>query len=497
MNDFAGRKKHQGGTAYRSLSTKFLIDGFQKDLGAFDAPKKGRQLGQQTPQHLGKPKTDDVEHELQSLSDHHRLHLSGVANEEETKALETIRRTPEDLNPKALVARTETEIEAIKTACVEECRPLITEKNDAHGELNNFRITHECGPLPSDAYKVDSSKTNLVFWIAIVVIIDAMLNAMQFMSVLPRGAVQALVIASALSLTMSMTGAMAGTASRFWNYKVQPTRRRWQMTGIAATITALVAAGFFAQYRALLEQVALRGGEPNLAAVFHIAPSFNSITVFIGAAAVFVFSALKFRGGPGTPWARYGDHAEFDRPVRIVEMRLKVRKSAYLNAVRGEVYRAINGFHEQDALDRALLKEAYAARDTAKLHIRDLRNSDEAYFNLMRLEIERFRNGIMAVRTDLKPEDFGPLPQFSDYSSLFPDVTEIDQALAEAEKVFVRRNEQLAELENTIGEMERAAIADFDDDLESIAQGAERERNKTRQIGRVRPINLEAREASS
>jgi hypothetical protein len=180
-----------------------------------------------------------------------------------------------------------------------------------------------------------------------------------------------------------------------------------------------------------------------------------------------------------------------------VEMRLKARKNAYLNAVRGEVYKAINGFHEQDALDRGLLKEAYAARDTAKLHIRDLRNSDEAYFNLMRLEIERFRNGVMAVRTDLKPEDFCPLPQFSDYSSLFPNVTEIDQALAEAEKVFVRRNEQLAELENTIGQMERAAIADFDDDLENIAQGAERERNKTRQIGRVRPMNLEAREASS
>jgi hypothetical protein len=497
MSDFTGRKKHQAGTAYRSLSAKFFIDGFQKDLGAFDAQKKGRQLGQQTPQHQGMPKTEDTEHSLQALSDHHRLHLSGVANEEMTKALETIRRTPEDLNPKALVARTETEIEAIKTALVEESRPLVMESNDAHGERNKFRTDHECGPLPSDAYTVDSSKTNLVFWIAIIVIIDAMLNAMQFMSVLPRGAVQALVIASALSLTMSMTGAMAGTASRYWNYKIQPTRRRWKLTGLAMTVIALIAAGFFAQYRALLEQVALRGGEPNLSSVFHISPTFNSITVFIGAAAVFVFSALKFRGGPGTPWALYGDYAEVDRPVRIVEMRLKSRKSTYLNAVRGEVYKAINGFHEQDALDRALLKEAYAARDTAKLHIRDLRNSDEAYFNLMRLEIERFRNGVMAVRTDLKPEDFGPLPQFSDYSSHFPDVGEIDLALSEVEQVFVRRNEQLADLENAVGQMEQDAIAAFEDDLKAIAQGAELTRNQARNIGRVHPINLETREASS
>lgn len=471
-----------GGVIWTTATNRTVDDAFQRDLRGFNAYEKGLEIGRMMP-YIAAPITDEPERSLRSLSDIHRAALSGCAHRVLLAALDTIKRRPKELNTAAILAQAKTELKALGTATVEKVTPVVIRLNEQLGELNFFLAFHRRGPLGDNDYSPDCTMLKPLLLAATVAAVDAVLNAGQYVPVMPGGVRDAILISGFMSLGEAAAGAFAGTALRYWTYAEPARRLVWRAAGITATLLAVGMAGLFAQYRAVLETFAKLGGEPNLAAILSTSPTIMSVTVFVGATVVFIVAAMKCRGGAGSPWALYGDQAKFDREVRRTTQRLEGLKRSYFRAIRQISADALGNFEEFDYADRLMLQDAYGARDKAKLEIRDLRTSDEAYFKLMRNAIHRFRDGVMAVRPEVTPEQFPPVPTYA--AEDFPDPTELDTAVAETEAIFSARTEQLARMETEVGALEQAAMEEFTARIEQIRNAGEKQRIRDRKVRRI------------
>ena len=284
-----------GGVMWIAGNTNFISEQFRKDLSDFDARRRGLEVGRMTQPHSAAPISDESERSLKNLGDRACATLSGIAQDAYLKALDAIRMRPVDLNAAAMMAKVRNNFKAARRAVIEKSRPIAVQVNQTQGELNLYLQEHRRGPLAEGDYLVDATMKEPLLWSASAVAVDAVLNATQYVPVMPGGVPQALIIAIAMSGGMALAGAPAGTAIRYWYYADRARRWAWRFVGTVATLVGLAGASLFAQYRAVLENVARVGGEPSLAAIVNTPPTIMSVTVFIAALGVFLFTGLKFR----------------------------------------------------------------------------------------------------------------------------------------------------------------------------------------------------------
>lgn len=162
--------------------------------------------------------------------------------------------------------------------------------------------------------------------------------------------------------------------------------------------------------------------------------------------------------------------------------RLEETKRTYFRQIRQIAAEILDEFEELHDADRTMLQDMYDARKEAQLHIRDLEKSAEAYFKLTLLEIQQFRDGVMAIRPEVLPSQFKQLPVYTPEE--FPVVTELDDAVEEAEAAFALRTEQLAKLEEEVGALELAAMEEFPALIDEIMNAGERQRAREQRITR-------------
>ncbi len=113
----------------------------------------------------------------------------------------------------------------------------------------------------------------------------------------------------------------------------------------------LVAVGL-AQYRSLLEAAASDGNDTSTYSIFSVSPGIVGFPVFIGCIIVFGLAVLKFRGGRGTPWAQYADHAAFDRAYRDAQDAIDALKEDFALHTQEIYAEAVNALSEANDAER-------------------------------------------------------------------------------------------------------------------------------------------------
>jgi hypothetical protein len=454
-------------TGLAGLTTYVPVERPKTFLDEFKAFEKGLDAGQAMPPHSHSNLNYEPERALVNIQELNARDVAKRADLELREAKNTCKRGPKNLNTRALLAQFKAALKKETSNALEACKPRVERRNTARVEFNKFHATHMCPKLGEDSYSINATPTKQMLMAACAGLVDALINAFQYLSVMPYGAFPALAISVGMATVSVVTGAFVGTAIRYWCYgqygkgdpKSDATRRMWRLIGVGAGITGIFFAAFFAQYRAVLDAAMKHGIEADLSSVLTTRPTISSITVFIAALTVLLIAAMKFRGGRGQPWTSYGDQADKDREVKRAEFALQKRQAAYFKECQTLGGKTIEQFLQQDREDRKLIQQAYNARDKCNLTFSDLLNSKDAFDKNVLHEIKRFREGVMAARPDMAPERFVPLPVFEPLT--LPDTGSLDKAVDAVEKIFASRTEQLAELQQEISEAVETAIEEF------------------------------------
>ena len=477
-----------GGTAFAALNTGFVAAAYKKAKGGLDAYRHGREVGLKSPPDaaiLENPAQPFIEI-VEATYDAHVGHARSVM----MHALAEIDLELDGLNESAIKATIENKIAADRYAAEEQAKPAIERRNDARSTLTAFEICEGQDRLSEDAYDPWGSPFKQVLVLFLVLVPDAFFNAFTFASAMPQGLMQALATAFFGSAAMASCGASFGTGLRYCDYRRYPTRRMmWRCAVVVSSVAALVIAFLLSQYRALLEVLASDAADAGTYSIFTVPPSIVELPVFVGSVIVVAAAVWKFRGGPSTPWARYADHAAFDRAFRNAEHDVYALSEQFARNTEQILVDEINFLHEASEAERERLKAARAGSAKAKLKVEDLKNSYLKTVRAAEPDFAAAQAGLRSVRIDLEPEDFPPVELRG--SEGFPDPAELDAAIASAEAAFARRTEQLAELEKSVGALATKAREDFSRFLSNAARRDEKRRNP------VQPVQIQMKGSRS
>ena len=468
-----------GGTAFAAVNTGFVAEAYKKAKGGLVAYRHGREVGLKSPSEatiLENPAQPFIEI-IEATYDAH----VGHAESEKMHALAEIDLGLEDLNESAIKASIENKIAADRYAAEEQAKPAIERRNDAWSTLKAFEFCEGQDPLAEDAYDPWGSAFKQLLRLLFVLVPDAFFNAFTFASAMPQGLMQALATAFFGSAAMASCGVLFGTSLRYVNYRRYPTTRMmWRCAVVVASVGAILIAVLLSQYRALLEALASDTADAGTYSIFTVPPSIVELPVFVGSIIVFAAAVWKFRGGPSTPWAKFADHAALDRAFRNADYDVIALNGQFAHNTEQIVVDEVNFHKEANDNERERLKAAKAECAKAKLKIEDLKNS---YLKTVRAAEPDFAAalaGLRSVRPDLGPEDFPPVELRGIEG--FPDLTELDVAVARAEAGFARRTQQIAEIETSVGTLASKAREDFSRFLTNAARREEKRRNPVQLI---------------
>lgn len=463
-----------GQIIYVPTNPGFVGKAYKEAKGDLDAFQSGHQAGL----------TDLPDDQAVALAQHPFLELVQATHETMENSANSVREHGlaeldlglEDLNEAAAQALIESKIDAANHADQAQAVPEIARLNEASANLTHFEISEERGPLGPGSYKPNATPVQQVLYVLLVLGPDALLNALSYASAMPQGLPQAIAIAFFASALMAFCGILFGTGLRYFNIRnTRGKRIAWRCVTVSAAGAALLAAILLTQYRSLLEAAASDGGDAATYSIFTVSPSIVALPVFVGCIIVFTFSVLKFKGGPGTPWATHGDHAMYDRDYREQQAIIHELKERHAVTIEHVIAEGINFWHDANQSERERLQKAKAECAKAKLKIGDLKRSYLKFARAAQPDFARALAGVAAARPHIQPEDF-PVPNLPSVEG-FPDSAELDGAVAAAEAAFARRTQQLARLEKSLGELATRARQDFATFLARAVRRGERRVN--------------------
>ncbi|MDN3277449.1 hypothetical protein QWJ07_24500 [Frankia sp. RB7] len=467
-----------GGTFHWPENTALVPGGYREALGPFEPFAAGSSAGRSGAT------VESARIPILTVVEAARDALVGRATSVQMKALANIEGIAElgDISAPSVIAAAENAIGAAKYAAEEMALPVIRQHIDARYKVIRFEIAHGQDPIaPNIDYELPATELKPVLQTGLAIPPDALINSVSLADAMQHGFMQAVATAGFGSATVAVSGALAGTGLRFFNDRKNRGRRLiWRIVTVSSSLLGLGTAICLAQYRALLEAVASDAPGAATQSIFMVAPSIVGLPIFTGSVLVFLYAVHKWRGGRGSPFARYADHASYDRAFRIAEKDLARAKedfTGHLDQICDDHMRALLDAHKQEEMS---LKQVKRDGGDAKRRVGDLRNSFFATVRAAQADLAMVDAGFHAARPDLDPADFPPVSLRP--AEFFPDVAEIDAGIARAEAGLARRAGQIAALEVALGDLIAKARDDFARFLAKAGRREETTRSRNRTI---------------
>ncbi len=445
---------HAGGAQIVPTKLGFIHSIYEADRGPIEYFGVGRDAGRN-----GIPLTS-AESPIVAQVEAARSANIGRANSLHEQALAELDLGLGELDEPATRAAFESQFNAPRYAAEEQVKPAIDGFVEARHNRTEFELLHRRRPvIPGESYDPNAPLIKPFLWVAAAAVPDGAFNVTTYLPIM-LSPWQAIAMSFCGCIAMAFCGILFGTGLRYFNYQVgRAVRLVWRTLTIASGFLALDVAVGLAQYRSLLELAASEGQEPSSYSIFSVAPSLVGLPVLIGCAIVFACAVLKFMGGKGQPYTRYGDHAAHDRPVRVAEAEIAAIKEDLSFATEEIRVEGINGLYQEHEDNFARLKQAKKNASDARLICVDLRNSFLSYVRAAEPDLALLRAGYASARPDLDPEAF--LAVNLRPSEGFPVPSEIEDAIVRAEAAHARRSAQLANLEKAISDFAIKSREDF------------------------------------